>query len=92
VSWQTEKNGPIACGNEIKDDAGFWRHPQISSAKNKTSGFLGSFFRRKNIGGFCRFLKPAAPATWPIFRIAANSLPPTDFRAQAQEINKEPRQ
>ncbi|WP_243681237.1 hypothetical protein [Lacticaseibacillus manihotivorans] len=44
MSWQTEKNGPIACGNEIKDDAGFWRHPQISSAKNKTSGFLGSFF------------------------------------------------
>ena len=46
--------------SEIKDDTGLWWHPQISPANIETAGFAGSIFRRKNIGGFCRFLKPAA--------------------------------
>ncbi|WP_407893835.1 hypothetical protein [Lacticaseibacillus sp. N501-2] len=60
MNWHNEGKLANCRESEIKDDAGLWRHPRISPANFETAGFAGSKFRRRNIGGFCRFPKPAA--------------------------------
>ena len=60
VNWQNEGKLANCRDREIKDDAELWRHARISPADFETANLAGSKSRRKNIGGLCRFLKPAA--------------------------------